>query len=84
MSPQDAFDRYHRQIYSFVRRMTRSAQTAEDITQDCFVAFVRSPQRFDGAKGTVRTYLFSIARNLTLKHFRDSAGEEQRERHGME
>jgi RNA polymerase sigma-70 factor (ECF subfamily) len=76
MTAQDAFDRYHRQIFSFVCRLIRSSQMAEDVTQDCFLAFVRAPERFDEAKGTLRTFLFAIARNLALKQIRDLGGEE--------
>ena len=49
---------------------------AEDITQECFLAFVRVPGKFDESKGSMRTYLFAIARNLALKQLRDRAGEE--------
>jgi RNA polymerase sigma-70 factor (ECF subfamily) len=75
VEPQDAFDKYHRAVFSFAYRMTRRADTAEDITQECFLTLVRYPQRFDAARGTVKTYLFAIARNLVLKNYRDTRGE---------
>jgi len=73
---EDAFDRYHRAVFRFVCRLTRRTDLAEDITQECFLAYVRAPGRFDPAKGVLRTYLFAIARNLALKHFRDRAVED--------
>ncbi len=76
MTAQEAFDRYHRQVFSFACRLTRSPQTAEDITQECFLALVRAPQKYDATKGALRPYLFAIARNLALKHYRDRGGEE--------
>jgi RNA polymerase sigma-70 factor, ECF subfamily len=76
---QDAFERYHRAIFNFVRRLTHSADAAEDITQECFLTYVRAPERFDEAKGALRTYLFAIARNLALKHYRDRGVECQLE-----
>lgn len=79
MRPEVAFDEYHRAVYSFAYRLTRRADVAEDITQECFLALVRSPQRFDEARGTMRTYLFSIARNLALKQYRDQCLESQAE-----
>jgi RNA polymerase sigma-70 factor (ECF subfamily) len=72
---QEAFDRYHEAVFRFVYRLTGRADTAEDITQECFLAFVRAPERFDGARGTMKTYLFSIARNLALKNHRDQCAE---------
>jgi RNA polymerase sigma-70 factor, ECF subfamily len=69
---EQAFDRYHRAVFSFAYRMTRRADVAEDITQECFLTLVRYPERFDAARGTVKTYLFGIARNLVLKNYRDT------------
>jgi RNA polymerase sigma-70 factor, ECF subfamily len=72
VTPLDAFDLYHRAVYRFAYRLTASADAAEDVTQDCFLAFVRAPDRFDQARGGVKTYLFAIARNLILKRWRDN------------
>lgn len=77
MTPQQAFDQYHQAVYSFAYRMTRRPELAEDITQECFLAFIRAPDRFDETRGTLKTYLFSIARNLALKQYRDQRAEEQ-------
>ena len=76
MTPKQAFDRYHRAVYSFSYRMTRREELAEDITQECFLALIRAPHRFDETRGNLKTFLFSIARNLALKHYRDHRAEE--------
>jgi RNA polymerase sigma-70 factor (ECF subfamily) len=76
MTPQQAFDQYHQHVYGFAYRLTRRADVAEDLTQECFLALVRAPQRFDPARGSMKTYLFGIARNLALKHYRDHSTEE--------
>ena len=76
MTPEQAFDQYHQAVFRFVYRLTRREDLAEDITQECFVAFVRAPERFDQARGSMKTYLFSMARNLTLKQYRDHRAEE--------
>jgi RNA polymerase sigma-70 factor, ECF subfamily len=76
VKPEDAFDQYHLAVFSFAYRMTRRADTAEDIMQECFLTLVRHPERFDVARGTVKTYLFAIARNLILKSYRDTSGED--------
>src|SRR4051812_43919556 len=75
VTPQTAFDQYHQAVYSFLYRMTRHPDVAEDLTQECFLALVRAPERFDAARGGMKTYLFAIARNLALKHYRDFRGE---------
>jgi RNA polymerase sigma factor (sigma-70 family) len=76
MTAEKAFDKYHQAIFGFVYRLTRRADLAEDLTQECFLAYLRTPGRFDGTRGTVKTYLFAIARNLVLKNCRDSRVEE--------
>lgn len=76
MTPQEAFEQYHRAVFSFSYRLTRRQDLAEDITQECFLALVRTPLRFDEGRGTLKTYLFSIARNLALKQYRDHRAEE--------
>ena len=77
MTAEEAFDQYHQAVFRFVYRLTRQVDKAEDITQDCFLAFVRTPERFDPTRATVKTYLFSIARNLASKEYRDRHGETQ-------
>jgi RNA polymerase sigma-70 factor (ECF subfamily) len=79
VTPEDAFDQYSQAVYSFLYRMTRREDLAEDLAQEAFLGFVRAPARFDPSRGTVKTYLFAIARNLALKHYRDHGAEEQLE-----
>jgi RNA polymerase sigma-70 factor (ECF subfamily) len=71
VTPEQAFDMHHQAVFRFVYRLTRRTDLAEDITQECFLAFVRAPGRFDETRGSIKTYLFGIARNLVLKDYRD-------------
>ena len=75
MTPEQAFDLYHSAIYSFAYRLTRQPDVAEDLTQECFLALLRAPHRYDPARGSMKVYLFSIARNLALKHYYASRSE---------
>ncbi|MGA3190445.1 MAG: sigma-70 family RNA polymerase sigma factor [Bryobacteraceae bacterium] len=77
MTPEAAFDQYSQVVYSFLFRLTRREDIAEDLTQETFLSFVRRPERFDPERGSVKTYLLSIARHLALKHYRDQRSEEQ-------
>jgi RNA polymerase sigma-70 factor (ECF subfamily) len=76
MTPEEAFDQHHQAVYRFAYRLTRSADVAEDITQECFLALVRAPERFDPVRGSMKIYLFAMARNLALKHYRSRHGYE--------
>jgi RNA polymerase sigma-70 factor (ECF subfamily) len=70
VNTEEAFDRYHGAVFSFAYRLTRRADVAEDITQECFLTLIRVSERFDASRGSLRTFLFAIARNLALKHYR--------------
>lgn len=76
MKAQEAFEKYHAAVFRFAYRFTGSADSAGDITQECFLALLCAPERFDGARGSMKTYLLGIARRLALKHYRDGAPEE--------
>lgn len=77
MTAEQAFDVHHKAVYRFVYRLLGRADLAEDVTQDCFVSMLRDPQRWNAARGDMKTYLFSIARNLAFKRYRDDHTEMQ-------
>ena len=54
-------------MYRFALQMSGEASIAEDVTQDVFLALIKSARRFDPARGTVPSFLFGIARNMLLK-----------------
>jgi RNA polymerase sigma-70 factor (ECF subfamily) len=57
-------------LYRFARRMTGSAAAAEDIVQDAFLVLWRNPSAYDPARGTVRSFLLGVTRNLALQRLR--------------
>jgi RNA polymerase sigma-70 factor (ECF subfamily) len=74
---QRYFDEHKDAVYRFAWRMTSSAAVAEDISQDVFLSLFRQAKRFDPSRGTMRAFLLGIARNLTLKLWRDEERWEQ-------
>ena len=60
-------------IHAFAFRATGDAQAAEEIVQDTFVRAWRSLDRFDPQRADLRSWLFAIARNLTIDHHRRTA-----------
>ena len=70
---------YHRHrtpLFRFAWRLTGSVATAEDVTQECFLALLHGSQ-FDAGRGPLRTYLFGVIRHLAMKHVRLSEREEE-------
>jgi len=59
----------HRRLFRYFCRAIGHAETARDLTQDVFVRVSRSVIP-DGAEGSLRGWVFQIARNLALDHHR--------------
>jgi len=55
-------------IYRFALHMSASPTTAEDITQEVFLALLREECGYDRERGTLSGYLFGIARKLVLRN----------------
>ncbi|MGH9848428.1 MAG: RNA polymerase sigma factor [Blastocatellia bacterium] len=70
----DAFDllyeRLQSGIYRFTLRMTGSEVMAEDITQDVFITLLRDGGQQDAARGTVRSWLFGVARHTIYRRMK--------------
>ena len=67
----DAFlQRYSGTVWGLARRTCRSAEDAEDATQEIFVEVWRSADRFDPAAGSELTFLLTIARRRLIDRLR--------------
>jgi RNA polymerase sigma-70 factor (ECF subfamily) len=66
---RELVDRYRRQVYSLAYRMVRSAEDAEDITQETFVRVFRSLDRYDPRR-PFTAWLFTIAARLCIDAIR--------------
>ena len=71
----ELYDRYRDPIFRFAYRLLGSIEIAEDITHDCFLSLIRRPEGYRPERAALRTYLYAIARNLALKHFRNTGRE---------
>jgi RNA polymerase sigma-70 factor (ECF subfamily) len=68
---RQVFAEHQHAVFRFAFRMTNSEREAEDIAQDTFLALLKHPERFEPSRGTMRTFLLGIARNLARKKWRD-------------
>lgn len=70
-------------IYAYVRAQVESSADAEDITAQVFMNAYQAYARFEARNTTPLAWLFRIARNATLDHFR-SHGRRERLRRTIE
>ncbi|HKW66757.1 MAG TPA: sigma-70 family RNA polymerase sigma factor [Terriglobales bacterium] len=54
---------YQAGIYRFARQMTGGAGLAEEVTQEVFLTLMREGRSFDARRGSLRAWLYGIARN---------------------
>jgi DNA-directed RNA polymerase specialized sigma24 family protein len=55
------FHRYFRQVFGPAFKILRERSEAEDILQEVFLAIFLQRERFDPAKGTVKTWILQFA-----------------------
>src|SRR6266849_4988002 len=66
------FRRYKQPIYGFFRRRVTDLAHAEELTQETFLALVRSASRYE-PRALFRTYLYAIALKILCAHRRKAA-----------
>jgi|SRR5579883_17905 len=57
-------------LQRFLRHLTGSPQAAEDVTHETFLQLWRQPSGFDLESGSLRAYLFGIARKRAAEWWR--------------
>jgi RNA polymerase sigma-70 factor (ECF subfamily) len=67
---EDLYRAYLGRIYAYVRAQVHSSADAEDITAQVFMNAYQAYARFEARNTTPAAWLFRIARNATLDHFR--------------
>jgi len=69
------YERYQGRIYRFALHMSGNGATAEETTQEVFMALIVKPKGYDPAKGSIANYLFGIARNVTRRTMQQPAAD---------
>ena len=64
------YRRCHAGIYRFVLQMCGSPALAEDVTQEVFLALIRGTESFDSTRGSLKPFLYGVARNQILYRLR--------------
>jgi RNA polymerase sigma-70 factor (ECF subfamily) len=66
----DIYERYQRGIFSFIYYRVGDLHTAEDLTSEVFLRMIEKLPKFSGRSLTFQAWLFQIARNLSIDHYR--------------
>jgi RNA polymerase sigma-70 factor (ECF subfamily) len=63
---REVIDAYGPIVLGVARRVVADASFAEEVAQDAFVALWRRPGAFDPSRGSLQTFLVTIARNKAI------------------
>jgi len=69
------YTHYRQPVYEFLHALTRSNEVAEDIAHNVFLQVWENREKLDPAQ-EVQRYLFGVAKNLAMRHFRKKRVEE--------
>lgn len=67
---EELYNAYLDQIYGFVMKRVGHTQTCEDIVSDVFRKVFTNLEAFDQSKASFRTWIYRIANNTIIDHYR--------------
>ena len=65
---KEAFDQYFEAIRNYIYFLSSKVDLAEDLAQDTFIKLWDTRDKI--VKKTIKSYLYAIARNLTINHLK--------------
>ena len=66
----EVYDQYASFVYGIALRVIGDPRAAEDVSQDVFVCFWERPTVFDPSRGSLRTWLGTLAHRRAVDHVR--------------
>lgn len=75
---RELFGRYAPVAHALAFRLVRQAQVAEEIVQEAFLAVWRTPERFDPARGSVRSWLMGTVHHRAVDAVRREQAQRRR------
>jgi RNA polymerase sigma factor (sigma-70 family) len=71
-------------VFKAAYRVTSDPQAAEDVTQDTLLLLWNSPELFIPARGSLRTWLATVAHNRSVDWIRREQAARRRDRHDLD
>lgn len=75
----EAYRRHAGAVYGLARRLLANPAMAEEIVQDVFVRLWNQPDRFDPARGSLRSYLLAQCHGRSVDMLRSETSRRRRE-----
>jgi RNA polymerase sigma-70 factor (ECF subfamily) len=75
----EAYRRHGGALFGLAKRVMGSATEAEDVTQEVFLRLWNQPDRFDPARGSLRSFLLAQSHGRAVDAIRSSSSRRRRE-----
>jgi RNA polymerase sigma-70 factor (ECF subfamily) len=72
------FERYNRRLFSYFYRLTADRDLSEDLVQNVFERILKYRNTYENS-GAFSTWIYRIARNLHIDHYRKNNYEDMRD-----
>lgn len=72
------FERYNRPLFSYFYRLTYRRDVSEDLVQNVFERIIKYRSTYEN-RGSFSTWIFQIARNLHIDHYRKNKNQKHRD-----
>jgi RNA polymerase sigma-70 factor (ECF subfamily) len=73
------FERYKKQLFGFFYNLNHDKDLSEDLVQNTFMRIIKYKHGFKG-DGAFKSWMFHIARNVNIDHFKKNKNSNQTER----
>jgi RNA polymerase sigma-70 factor, ECF subfamily len=66
------YEQYHRDVFNFLMYLVKDRILVEDLSQEVYIRAIKSYENFQ-QNASEKTWLFAIAKNVAIDHFRKQA-----------
>ncbi|WP_028783074.1 RNA polymerase sigma factor SigX [Thalassobacillus devorans] len=74
---ESLYEKYHQDLFNFIFYMVKNREQTEDLVQEVYIKVLDSYTQFNG-DSSEKTWLFSIARHVTIDFFRKQTRKRKR------
>jgi len=76
----ELYDRHGTAVFALARRLVRSRELAEEVTQEIFMRLWNRPERFDPERGALRSFLLADTHGRSIDMLRSELARKDREK----